>query len=97
MPYPYTGGPEDETQALLPHPLRQALAYQRTLFAGLRGASPRFVPIDFTVPEDGFAPQDYGLEMLWRALEETGLVAFDALHRARAEDEGDRIRRRRAP
>ncbi len=83
MPYPYTGGSEDETQALLPHPLRQALAYQRTLFAGLRGAPPRFVPIDFTVVEDGFPPQDYGLEMLWRALEETGLIAFDALHRAR--------------
>jgi uncharacterized protein (DUF697 family) len=95
--YPYTGGTEDETQPVLPHPLRQALAYQRTLFAGLRGPSPRFVPIDFTVPEDGFAPQDYGLEMLWQALQETGLVAFDALHRARSEDESDRIRSRARP
>ena len=47
--YPYTGGPEDETQPSLPHPLRQALAYQRKLFSGLRGPQPRFVPIDFTV------------------------------------------------
>ncbi|MGE3158423.1 MAG: GTPase family protein [Xanthobacteraceae bacterium] len=97
VPYPYTGGPDDETQSLLPHPLRRALAYQRTLFKGLRGRPPRFVPIDFTVPEDGFVPQDYGLEMLWRALEETGLVAFDALHRARAEGESDRVRAKARP
>ncbi len=97
MPYPYTGGPEDEAQTLLPHSLRQALAYQRTLFKGLRGPPPRFVPLDFTVPEDGFDPQDYGLEMLWQALQETGLVAFDALHRARSESEGDRIRAKARP
>ena len=91
-PYPFTGGPEDETHAALPHPLRQALAHQRTLFDDLRGPPPRFVPIDFTLPEDGYSPQDYGLEMLWRALEEAGPRAFEALHRARAEAETDRIR-----
>src|SRR5215471_9782247 len=56
MPYPYTGAPEDETQTLLPHALRQALAYQRRLFDPLRGRQPRFVPIDLTMPEDGFPP-----------------------------------------
>ena len=97
IPYPYTGGPEDETQPSLPHPLRQALAHQRKLFDGLRGPRPRFVPIDFTVPEDGFPPHDYGLEILSRVLEETGPVAFEALHRGRAEVESDRIRGKARP
>ena len=81
----------------LPHPLRQALAHQRKLFDGLRGPRPRFVPIDFTVPEDGFPPHDYGLEILWRVLEETGPVAFETLHRGRAEAESDLIRGKARP
>jgi uncharacterized protein (DUF697 family) len=97
IPYPFTGGVEDETHAALPHPLRQALAHQRKMFDGLRGPPPRFVPIDFTMPEDGFPPQDYGLEALWRVLEETGPRAFEALHRARAEAESDRIRAKARP
>jgi uncharacterized protein (DUF697 family) len=97
IPYPYTGGPEDETQPSLPHPLRQALAHQRKLFDGLRGSPPRFVPVDFTAPEDGFAPHDYGLEALWGVLEETGPVAFEALHRARADVQSDLIRARARP
>ena len=96
-PYPYTGGPEDETQPSLPHPLRQALAHQRKLFDGLRGPRPRFVPIDFTAPEDGFPPHDYGLEILWGVLEETGPVAFEALHRGRAAVESDLIRAKARP
>jgi uncharacterized protein (DUF697 family) len=97
MPYPYTGGPEDEMQASLPHGLRQALAYQRKLFAGLRGSPPHFVPVDFTMPEDGFAPCDYGLEALSRVLSEAGPLAFDTLHRARADLESDRIRAKARP
>jgi uncharacterized protein (DUF697 family) len=97
IPYPYTGGPEYETQPSLPHPLRQALAHQRKLFDGLRGPPPRFVPIDFTAPEDGFPPHDYGLEALWGVVEETGPVAFDALHRARAEVQSDLIRAKARP
>ena len=97
IPYPYTGGSEDETQAQVPHALRQALAYQRRLFDGLRGPRPRFVPIDFTVPEDGFPPHDFGLEMVRRILLEAGLNAFDALHSARANAESDRIRAKARP
>lgn len=96
-PYPYTGKPEDETQAPLPHALRQALAHQRKLFDALPGPRPRFVRIDFTVPEDGFPPHDFGLEMLWRVLEEEGPRAFEALHVARAEAESDRIRAKARP
>jgi len=97
IPYPYAGGPEDETQAALPHALRQALAYQRKLFGGVRGSQPRFVPIDFTVPADGFAPCDYGLEVLSRVLSEAFPVAFETLHRARADMESDRIRAKARP
>jgi uncharacterized protein (DUF697 family) len=96
-PYPYTGGPEDETHAPLPHALRQALAHQRRLFHGLPGPPPRFVPIDFTVPEDGFPPHDYGLEMFWSVLQEAGPNAFEALHLARADAESDRIRAKARP
>ena len=81
----------------LPHALRQALAHQRRLFDGLRGPRPRFVPIDFTVPEDGFPPHDFGLEMFWRVLQEAGPSAFEALHLARADAESDRIRAKARP
>ena len=97
IPYPYTGGPDDETTASLPHGLRQALAHQRRQFDALSGAQPRFVPIDFTMPEDGIAPYDYGLDMLWRVLEEVGPLAFEALHLARADAESDRIRAKARP
>jgi uncharacterized protein (DUF697 family) len=95
--YPFTGGAEDETDAALPHALRQALAHQRRLFDGLGGPRPRFVPVDFTAPEDGFPPHDFGLEMFWRVLEEAGPNAFEALHRARADAESDRIRAQARP
>jgi uncharacterized protein (DUF697 family) len=96
-PYPYTGGPEDETNAALPHALRRALAHQRRLFDALPGPPPRFVPIDFTTPEDGFPPHDFGLEMFSRVLQEAGPNAFEALHLARADAESDRIRSKARP
>jgi len=96
-PYPFTGGKEDETNPRLPHALRQALAHQRQLVDDLRGARPQCVPLDFTLPEDGFAPQDFGIEELRRALEAQGLSAYEALHRARSDAESDRIRQRVRP
>jgi uncharacterized protein (DUF697 family)/predicted GTPase len=95
--YPYTGGTEDQTHPSLPHALRQALAYQRRLFDGLPGPPPRFVPIDFTVPEDGFTPLDYGIEQFWLALEEAGPRAFEALHFARSDAESDQTRAKARP
>ncbi len=95
--YPFTGGPEDETHALVPHALRQALAHQRRLFDTLPGRPPRFVPIDFTAPEDGFPPEDFGLEMFWRAVEEAGPEAFAALHFARADAHSDHTRAKARP
>ena len=97
IPYPYTGSAEDETQLQLPHDLRQALGYQRGLFDGVRGPPPRFAPIDFTVPEDGYQPCDYGLEQLSCVLEEAAPIAFEGLHRARADMDSDRIRAKARP
>jgi uncharacterized protein (DUF697 family) len=95
--YPYTGGAEDVTNPEIAHPLRQALAHQRKLFGGLRGPPPRFVPVDFTQAEDGFSPQDFGLEAFWRVLEVAGPLAFEALHHARADADSDRIRAKARP
>ena len=81
----------------MPHALRQALAYQRRLFDGLRGARPRFVPIDFTLPEDGLPPHDFGLDRLSRILQEVGPEAFEALHAARAGSQNDRRRGKARP
>jgi uncharacterized protein (DUF697 family) len=97
MPYPYLGGADDESLAAVPRALRQALAHQRKQFDGLPGAPPLFVPIDFTQPQDGFPPLDYGIDMLGQALEHVGPVAFEALYLARADAESDRIRAKARP
>ena len=96
-PYPYTGAAEDLTNPEVAHALRQALAHQRNLFGGLRGPPPRFVPVDFTSPEDGFPPQDFGIHAFWRVLEAAGPLAFEALHRARADADSDWIRAKARP
>ena len=96
-PYPFTGDSRDESNPELPHALRQALAYQRRLFDRLPPPAPRFVPVDFTVPEDGFAPQGYGLETFWHVLQEVGPAALVALHVARADAESDAIRAKARP
>jgi uncharacterized protein (DUF697 family) len=55
--------------ATLPPELTRALDHQRSLFAALPGRSPpKFVPIDFTQPNDGLEPADYGREALVGAL-----------------------------
>jgi uncharacterized protein (DUF697 family)/predicted GTPase len=95
--YPYTGEPEDEAHSAVPHALRQALAHQRRLFEGLPGRRPRFVPIDFTVPEDRFPPHDFGLEMFLRTLQNAAPEAFEALHLARSDALSDQIRMKARP
>ncbi len=62
-PYPYTRRPLPPD---VPADVARALANQRQWFAGFQA---RFVPIDFTLPEDGYGPSDYGLEALWQAIE----------------------------
>ena len=64
VPYPYAEPPYPPA---VPHDLARSLLAQRELF---RDDRPRFVPVDFTLPEDGFEPVDYGLEQLWSVIEE---------------------------
>ncbi len=62
-PYPYDT--EDWLQ-ITPDSLRRSLLEQRTLFKDIDA---QFVPVDLTLPEDGYQPVNYGLEAFWRSLE----------------------------
>jgi len=62
-PYPFGDGPLPTS---VPSDLARSLAKQRTLFAGL---PVHFAAVDFTLPEDGYQPADYGLEQLWDVIE----------------------------
>jgi len=64
-PYPFSHG---AVPTGVPTDLARALRFQRSLFD--RIPVKRFVPIDFTLPEDGFAEQFYGREALLTALAE---------------------------
>lgn len=67
QPWPFDQQP---CPASVPGDLARALQAQRDRLGQLPGSAPlRWVPIDFTVPEDGFEPPDYGLEALWEAIE----------------------------
>jgi uncharacterized protein (DUF697 family) len=80
QPYPYAnsvGGWAHDSK--ITTDLARSLAYQRELFADIRGDGLLlFVPLDFTQGSDGFEPQDYGLPALLTAIETAapvGLVA----------------------
>ena len=64
MPYPFAQLPYPPA---VPHDLARSLLAQREWFQGF---AVRFVPVDFTLPEDGLEPVDYGLEAFWAASEE---------------------------
>ena len=65
QPYPFAATALPGT---VPPDLARALAFQRTLFA--RIPVKRFVPLDFTLPEDGFTDPFYGRDALLDALAE---------------------------
>lgn len=63
VPYPYDR--DVASDARVPEALRRSLSLQRRLLDEVGGNGPiDFVPIDFTLPEDGFEPRLYGLEAL---------------------------------
>jgi len=62
-PYPFASSP---WPAAVPTELARVLAFQRTLFADIPVQC--FIPIDFTLPEDGFDEPFYGREALLEAL-----------------------------
>jgi uncharacterized protein (DUF697 family) len=67
QPYPFDA---ETWPASLPSNLTRALRAQRDRVGDLPGRAPiRWVPVDLTLPEDGYAPADYGLEALWEAID----------------------------
>ncbi len=66
QPYPFT---EDSWPRTVPPDLGRALLLQREAAGTFTGAAPHWVPVDFTLPEDGYQPADYGLTALWQVIE----------------------------
>jgi uncharacterized protein (DUF697 family) len=75
LPYPFD---EPPFAPGVPPDLSRSLLKQRESFADL-GA--RFVPLDFTLAEDGYAPADYGAAALWRAVEDALPLGLRTLFR----------------
>lgn len=83
-PFDDDGRPASED---VPAELARSLKFQRSLFEGLPGTGAvAFVPIDFTQPEDGFRPVNYGFDAFVSALRvaaPAGLVAvLEGVHAA---------------
>lgn len=98
-PYPFiTDDPARLASANVPSDLIRSLAHQRRMFADLPGSGPvEFVPIDFTRPDDGFVPANYGVAQLQEALARVAPQALvTALTEAR-DDAGDPAARRARP
>ena len=77
LPYPYAN---DDPAALgaagVSADLVRSLARQRSLFKDVPGKDEIvFVPVDFTLPGDGWEPDDYGLEAFLAALERVAPAA----------------------
>jgi len=72
QPYPFgTGDGAALANAGVSSDLVRSLLRQRTLFDDVPGhGAIVFVPVDFTLPEDGWVPHDYGHEALVAALQE---------------------------
>ncbi len=67
----------------IPADLRRCLQAQREMLQALPGeGAVHWVPVDLTLPEDGFEPVDYGLEALWEGIEATSSMGLQALLRA---------------
>lgn len=67
QPWPYATQPWPNT---VPADVQRALRAQRTTMDAIPGsASVAWAVVDFTLPEDGFEPADYGLMELWQVIE----------------------------
>lgn len=86
--YPYRGVDGDaaaearepaetrDQEEAVPRDLRLALRRHRELLAAIPGPPPRFVPLDFTQPDDGYVPVSFGREALHAAFLEAGVDAL---------------------
>ena len=90
QPYPYDREPWPPQ---VPADLTRALRAQRNRLGTLPGSAPvHWVPMDLTLPEDGYEPVHYGLEALWTAIEAVSTLGLQARLRgdARLRDVYDR-------
>jgi len=80
QPYPFGNlEPSALRIAGVPDDLARSLARQRSLFDDIPGRQRiLFVPLDFTLPEDGYQPSDYGLPVLLSALYEVAPASIVA-------------------
>jgi len=76
FPYPFLSQP---MTAAVPGDLARALVFQQKLFVDV--PVKRFVPVDFTLPEDGFSEPFYGREALLDALADAHPHALYAMLR----------------
>lgn len=65
----------------IPEALDLSLRTQRRAFADLPGQPPVFAVVDFTPPESGFFPHNYGADALWDALQQLLPQAHERLNR----------------
>ena len=83
LPYPYDQKP---LPPQVPNDLARALSEQRQRLGRLPGSGPvRWVPVDLTLPEDGWEPANYGLDALWAAVEAISSLRLQSLLRGDAE------------
>lgn len=79
LPYPYADEP---LPSAAPADLARALSLQREQLGQLPGSAPvRWVPIDFTLPDDGYEPAYYGLGALWAAIEVVSALGLQTMLR----------------
>lgn len=86
LPYAYAG---EQFAGNCPPDLVRSLNIQRQHFEDLNA---RFVAVDLTQPEDGYAPADYGLDALWSEIESalpTGLRQMLLQNRVQADQLND--------
>ena len=98
-PYPFASqDPAVLAAAGVSTDIIRSLSHQRELFEGLPGkGAVLFVPIDFTLPEDGWEPSDYGYEAFLAALEHVAPAAVvTSLHNLFG-DGGDALAARAQP
>lgn len=102
LPYPYAdpqGASADPEgfDGRIPERLSRSLAHQREMFRSVPGHGPmRFAPIDLTRPDDGLAPQHYGLDALIAAISDAAPASLGSmLHEIRTTGRTEADRRMR--
>ncbi|MEI8396102.1 MAG: hypothetical protein WCF85_15295 [Rhodospirillaceae bacterium] len=94
LPYPFA----DPVGTGVSDDLLRSLVSQRALFASIPGRGALlFVPVDFTLPDDSLAPDDYGLDALWQAIGAAAPLGLEAMLRHMQREGEDGFAKRAHP